>query len=174
MFKVLAPAAMAASSTSYKNSGSVRPASSGLNSMSAQSERANATICLVRSTTCSLVILSLCSRWIGDGANVLLGGARQPADGGRLARDAALRHVVTDRLGDLFHGVEIIRRRRREARLDHVHAESRECTRDFELLFARHRRARRLLSVAQRRVEDTDVIGVGLGNWTCHGFTLGG
>ena len=64
-------------------------------------------------------------------------------------------------------GLEVARRGDREAGLDHVDAEPRELRRDLELLLRVQRDARRLLAVAQRRVEDQYSIGVlGLGHVT--------
>ena len=48
---------------------------------------------------------------------------------------------------------QVAARGRGEARLDDVHAESRELPRDRELLVARHCAAGRLLAIAQRRIE---------------------
>ena len=55
---------------------------------------------------------------------------------------------------DRLHGLEVARRGDREAGLDHVHAEPRELVRDLDLLLPVERDPRRLLAVAQRRVED--------------------
>ena len=66
MFTVVAPASMTAWMTSRRNSGSVRPASSGLNSTSLHAATARRTPATARSITCSRDILSLCSRWMGE------------------------------------------------------------------------------------------------------------
>ena len=50
----------------------------------------------------------------------------------------------------------------REPGLDDVDAERREGSGDLELLGHVHARARRLLAVAQRRVEDPDPVGLGM------------
>ena len=59
-----------------------------------------------------------------------------------------------DLAGDRLNGLEVARRGDREAGLDDVDAEPRELVRDLELLGRVQRDARRLLAVAQRRVED--------------------
>ena len=55
---------------------------------------------------------------------------------------------------DRLHRLEVARRGDREAGLDHVDAEPRELLGDLQLLLRVQRDARRLLAVAQRRVED--------------------
>ena len=70
---------------------------------------------------------------------------------------AGPRRARPDALGDRAHGGEIVGRRGGEARLDDVDPEARERARDLELLGRRHRRAGRLLPVAQRRIEDAYV-----------------
>src|SRR3954468_3225149 len=55
-------------------------------------------------------------------------------------------------------GLEVARRRDREAGLDHVNAKPRELVRDLDLLLLVERDPRRLLAVAQRGVEDLYVI----------------
>ena len=83
--------------------------------------------------------------------------AREPADDRRVARGPAFDRASAHLLGDRPHRREVVGRRGREARLDDVDPEPRERSRDLELLGRRHRRARRLLAVAQRRVEDAYV-----------------
>ena len=61
-----------------------------------------------------------------------------------------------DLAGDRLDGLEVAGRGDREARLDHVHAQPRELLGDLHLLLPVERDARRLLAVAQRRVEDPD------------------
>ncbi len=72
--------------------------------------------------------------------------------------DVGARQAGDDRAfhrpGDLLHRLEVAGRGDREARLDHVHAQARELLRDLELLLRVERDPRRLLAVAQRRVED--------------------
>ena len=68
------------------------------------------------------------------------------------ARDSTIGCVTA--AGDAPHGLEVALGRGGEAGLDHVDAELLELARDHELLLDVHRRARRLLAVAQRRVED--------------------
>ena len=84
-----------------------------------------------------------CSTARERAVDVLLAGARQP-------EDDRLRH----RVGDPPHGLEVALRRGREAGLDDVDAELLELARDHQLLLDVHGRARRLLAVAQRGVED--------------------
>ena len=60
---------------------------------------------------------------------------------------------------DRLHGLEVAGRGDREAGLDHVHAEARELVGDLELFLPVQRDARRLLAVAQGRVEDQDAVG---------------
>ena len=76
-------------------------------------------------------------------------GARQAGD-----------HRTLDLARDRLHGLEVARRGDREAGLDHVDAEPRELLGDLELLLRVQRDARRLLAVAQRRVEDQYSVGV--------------
>ena len=63
---------------------------------------------------------------------------------------------------DRLHGLEVAGRGDREAGLDHVHAEPRELVGDLELLLLVQRDARRLLAVAQGRVEDQDPVRAGV------------
>ena len=81
----------------------------------------------------------------------------------RIVLDAGSRPLgeVARGLGHGLHGLEVAVRRDREARLAHVDAEARERLRDRDLLLASHRRARALLAVAQRRVEDDEALALG-------------
>ena len=81
--------------------------------------------------------------------DVLVVAPRQAADGraGDLAGNGPDRLEIADR-GD------------RETRLDDIDPQTREHPRHFELLDQIHARARRLLAVAQGRVEDPDPVGV--------------
>ena len=65
MLSVVAPASTAACSTSIMKSSGVRVASWGLNSTSSVCSRARLTPALVSASTCSGVILSMCSMWDG-------------------------------------------------------------------------------------------------------------
>src|SRR5262249_48116065 len=84
------------------------------------------------------------------GVDVRLVRAREPAD--RRPLDVAR---------DLLHGLEVTGRGDREAGLDHVDAEPRELLRNLDLLLRVERDPRRLLAVAQRRVEDVDPVLLG-------------
>ena len=76
--------------------------------------------------------------------------------GARQAGDDRAVHLAGDRADRL----EVARRGDREAGLDHVDAEPRELLGDLQLLGRVQRDARRLLAVAQGRVEDDDPVGV--------------
>jgi hypothetical protein len=69
-------------------------------------------------------------------------------------------HGAADLAGDRANRLEVARRRDREAGFDDVHAEPRQLVGDLELLGRVERDARRLLPVAQRRVEQQDAVGV--------------
>ncbi len=66
----------------------------------------------------------------------------------------AQHHRRADRVGDAGDGLGIAERGGGEAGLDHIDAELLQLARDDDLLLHVHRRAGRLLAVAQRRVED--------------------
>ena len=68
---------------------------------------------------------------------------------------------------DRLDRLEVARRRGGEARLDHVDAEVAQRPRDLELLPEVHRRAGRLLAVAQRGVEDDDAVLRGVAHGRC-------
>ena len=78
----------------------------------------------------------------------------------------AARQSADDRmpgeLGDLRHRLEIAFGGDREARLDDVDAHVVEKLGDLQLFLERHRRAGALLAVAQRRVENDDLVFVAL------------
>mmetsp|Transcript_352 Transcript_352/g.833 ORF Transcript_352/g.833 Transcript_352/m.833 type:complete len:219 (+) Transcript_352:944-1600(+) len=80
MLRVVAPAKMVASSTRHRNTGSLRPASSGLNSTSSHpSDRAYSTARTAISTTSSGVFFSFDVMWISDVAmNVWIRGRIAP------------------------------------------------------------------------------------------------
>ena len=63
-------------------------------------------------------------------------------------------HWAMHLAGDGLHGLEVAGRGDREAGLDHIDPEPRELVRDLELLLLVQRDPRRLLPVAQGRVED--------------------
>ncbi len=81
--------------------------------------------------------------------NVLLAGARE-----------AQYHGFGHGLGDALHGLEVAGRGRCEAGLDNIDVEPFELARDRDLLLDVHGCAGRLLAVAQRGVEDPDVVAV--------------
>ena len=66
-----------------------------------------------------------------------------------------------DRAGDRLDRLEVTRRGDRETGLDHVDPEPRQLLGDLHLLGGVQRDARRLLAVAQRRVEDVDALASG-------------
>ena len=72
-------------------------------------------------------------------------------------------HRAVDLAGDRLHRLEVAGRGDREAGLDHVDPESRQLLGDLELLLGVQGDARRLLAIAQRRVEDQYSVRV-LGN----------
>ena len=82
---------------------------------------------------------------LGGGVDVLLARPRKGGDGGTL-----------DCGGDCPDAFEVSRRGDREPCLDDVDSEPLELRPDLHLLVRRQRDARRLLAVAQRRVEDRD------------------
>ena len=75
--------------------------------------------------------------------NVACFGARQPAD-----------HAGLAALGDLGNGGEVSFGGNRKARLDDINAHFFEQLGNIELFLMGHRRAGRLLAIAQRRVKD--------------------
>ena len=79
------------------------------------------------------------------------------------ARERPQMTAFLARLAISLHGGEVAFRGDREAGLDDVDAHVVEQLGDLELLFVGHGRARALLAVAQRRVEDDDAVLVGLG-----------
>ena len=66
-------------------------------------------------------------------------------------------HRTPDLGGDAAHRLGVGRRGNREAGLDDVHAERVELTRQLQLLRRAQREAGRLLAVAQRGVEDSNL-----------------
>ena len=81
------------------------------------------------------------------GLDVLLGRARQTAD-----------HGAFDLSRDRLHRLEVAGRGDREAGLDHIDAQPRELVGDLQLFLLVQRDSRRLLAVAQGRVEDLDAV----------------
>jgi hypothetical protein len=79
----------------------------------------------------------------GRSRDVAVVGSRQRADG-RLA----------DRIGDRLHRGKVAVGRRCEARFDHIHPQPLQLSGNAQLLVPGHRGPRRLLTVAQGRVED--------------------
>jgi hypothetical protein len=75
------------------------------------------------------------------------------------ARQAANRRAF-NRLGNALHRIEIPRGCDGKPRLDYIHAEERELTCNLQLFLLIERRTGRLLAIAQRGVEDDDMVGV--------------
>src|SRR6516165_5555504 len=117
MFTVVAPAAIATSTTWARNSSSVREASSGENSTSAHSSRARPTPAAASRRISSCAMLSLYWRWMALG-----GGERSGRQLDVLIVTA--RERAHDRTLNLArHGrdaLEVPARRRREAGLDDI------------------------------------------------------
>ena len=63
-----------------------------------------------------------------------------------------------DFAGDALHRRQIVRRRRREARLDNIDAQPRQLPRDLQLFGAAQGRAGALLAVAQGGVKEQDYV----------------
>ena len=90
---------------------------------------------------------------------------------------------VLELLGNRPHRLEIPVAGNREARLDHVHPQPLQLSGEGELLLQIHAAARRLLAVAQGRVEDPDRLGAHLPpslprpspapGWAVSGVTFG-
>ena len=161
---IVAPASIAARQTRATNAGSERVASSHENSTSSTSEAAYATdqrACSTTSCGSRPSFFSMCSAlvarkmWMRErpapasasaaASRSSLHGARErgdgrPADGSRDCADA----------------FEIAGGCAREPGLDDVHAEPLELQGDLRLLVRLQGDARRLLTVAQRRIEDLD------------------
>ena len=92
------------------------------------------------------------------GVDVLPVAPREAADDGHVTVLPEGR--VPDLDGDGAHGVEVVGGGGREAGLDDVDAEAGELAGHDELLGAGHGGAGGLLAVAERGVEDADVVGV--------------
>src|ERR687885_2180991 len=84
------------------------------------------------------------------GVDVAAIRARKSAD------DRAIR--CSDLFGDRIHSFPVTRRGRRKARLDDIDLEPRQLACYLQFLVAGHRAARRLLPVAQRRVENAYMV----------------
>ena len=158
---------MAASTTSARNSSSVRAASSVENSTSSNCSRAIFTPSTARRTISSLAILSLKSRWMGLVARKTW-QRRRGASCSAFQEASMSPRVQRDRLqmmgpsiwrGDALDGLEVARRGGGEAGLDDVHAQLLEGPRHPELLPEVHGEAGALLAVAKGRVEHDDAIG---------------
>src|SRR5919199_2150053 len=74
----------------------------------------------------------------------------------RSADDRAIRCSAL--FGDRIHGFPVTRRGRRKARLDDIDLEPRQLAGYLQFLVAGHRAARRLLAVAQSRIENTYMV----------------
>ena len=157
MLIVVAPAAIAASSTRHRKSGSERPASSGENSTLSVYSRAQPTALTACSNTWSGVMRSFFSMWIGELAmNVWMridfaGRSASPARRMSFSLARASAHTVLSRIA-LAMSCTASKSPFDDAgkpRLDHVDAQPLELPRDAHLLFLGHRRAGALLAVAQ-------------------------
>ena len=167
MLTVVAPAAIAASSSRHRKSGSERPASSGENSTLSVYSRAQPIALIACSNTWSAVIRSFICMWIGELAmNVWMridfaGRSASPARRMSFSFARASAHTVLSRIAlamsctaskspfdDAGNPASITSTRSRS---------SCRAMRVFSSL--RHRRAGALLAIAQRRVEDDQVVG---------------
>ena len=83
---------------------------------------------------------------------------------GAMAARQARDDRTADLGGDLADGFGVGRRGDRKAGLDDVHAERIDLTRQLQLLSRPERKPGRLLAVAERRVEDADVVLRHVGN----------
>jgi len=131
---------------------------------------ARPTISRVMARTWSGVFLIWYFMWIG----LVEMNVWMPGDLGLLHRVPADAHVLLDGAGqsgdtrapdlagDQGHRLEVALRGDRKAGLDDVDAHALELAGDLELLGLVHRRAGRLLAVAQRGVEDLDVAHAGV------------
>ena len=94
--------------------------------------------------------------------NVFFVGSRETAD---YRHVAILVHLATDRVGNLLHGIEIVRRRDGKAGLNDVDAELGQVAGNFELLRRGEGGSRTLFAVPEGRVEYSHVIGIGNVSW---------
>ncbi len=127
--------------------------------------------------TCSVVIFSLCSRWIAEVARKtwilgLLGVLESlpgPVDVAIVAAGEAADRRAGNLGGDCADSLEVARRGDREPCLDHVDTEQCECPGDLDLFEVSHARPGRLLAIAQGGVEDQDPVRVrsGVGHDGC-------
>ena len=86
---------------------------------------------------------------VGGGIDILLHRAGERAD----------RRVLARELRDTADALEVARAGDREARFDDVDVQLQQLARDHQFFLGVHGSARRLLAVAQRRVEDVDLAG---------------
>ena len=157
---------MTRSTTSARNSSSVRAESSAENSTSSNFSRAIFTPSTERLMISSFASFSLKSRWMGEVARktwqrrrgASLSASHEAAMSPLLQRERLAMIGPSTWRPDGLDRLEVARRRGGEAGLDHVDAELAERARDLELLLEVHRRAGRLLAVAQRGVEDDDAV----------------
>ena len=160
----VAPAAITARQTRATKSGSERVASSHENSTSSTRSAAYATAQRARCTTSAGSRPSLRSMWralvarttwmrdlpapASASAAASMSSRTARAKAATAGRSTAARHRA--------HALEVAGRGAREAGLDDVDSEPLELLRDRRLLVRLQRDARRLLAVAQRRIEDRD------------------
>ena len=147
----------------------MREASSGENSTSSHKLRANFTPSTAVRMISSFAMLSLYSRWMAlvarktwmRGRAASLSAFQACVDVLAIAAGQAGDGRAVHFAGDRIHRLPIAARGDREAGFDDVDAELGERLRDAQLFRLRHAAARRLLAVAQRRVEDQHTIRIG-------------
>ncbi len=91
-----------------------------------------------------------------------LDGFARPIDVAEVGASQTANDRVPGELGNLRHGFEVAFRGDREPCFDDVDAHVVEKLGDLQFLLERHRRAGALFAVAQRRVEDDDLVFVAL------------
>ena len=164
MLTVVAPASMAASTTSQRKSISVRAASSGLNSTSSQwpfgaADPGDGALDDLLAGHPELV-LAVDGRGGQEHVDARLLGVLDGLPGAVDVAVVAAGEAADGRAGDLggdgADGLEVALRGDREAGLDDVDAQVGQRPGDLELLGVVHAGAGRLLAVAERGVEDPD------------------
>src|SRR5262249_44844690 len=139
-------------------------ASSAENSTSLHNVRASRTACRVSSTTCSRVFFSLYCKWMSEVAiNVWIRGcaASRNASHARSmsGRTARARPAITGRrisIAILRTARKILIGRYRDPRLDDVRSQGIQLNRHPQLLLHVHAASRRLFSISQSGIENSD------------------